>query len=118
MLTGCRLILVCIIACICFTVTSVISRHGDYVVNGARLGDSEYRDVRGIPFVFLKRSLADGECDIQDVQLKTCNPAVGNEPHQISVGFMIADIATWLGVASVIMFVIVRLSASSQTPNT
>lgn len=93
-----------------FIVSSLIPRKGDYVVNGTRFGDPAYRDVRGVPFVFLKRSLADGECDIRDVQLKLCNPKVGNEPYQIIISNELADIAVWIFMSTLLIVPAWRIS--------
>lgn len=91
---------VLVIALALFVSTTYVPRNGDYVINAAQYGDPSHRDVRGIPLVFLKRSLADGECDIHDAQIGTCNPSVGNEPHQISGVYAIIDIFFWFVVAS------------------
>ena len=89
------------ITAVLFVGTALIPRQGNFVVNGTKFNDPAYRDVRGIPFVFLKRSLADGECDIQDVRIQTCDPSIGNESHQILLGDAIADVIIWLGVSAV-----------------
>jgi len=57
-----------------FIAASLIPIKGAYVLNSALYGDPAYRDVRGIPFIFLKRSLGDGECDINDVKIGICDP--------------------------------------------
>lgn len=90
------------ITAVLFVGTTLIPRQGDFVVNGTKFNDPTYRDVRGVPFVFLKRSLADRECNIQDVQIQTCDPSVGNEPYQILLGDAMADAMIWLGVSVVV----------------
>ena len=77
-------------------------------MHGAEYGDSAHRDVRGIPFVFLKRSLADGECDIHDVQTHICNPDEGNEPHELILGSLILDIVFSLLTTSAVFALTTR----------
>ncbi|HEY4963958.1 MAG TPA: hypothetical protein VIH90_04650 [Candidatus Saccharimonadales bacterium] len=91
--------------------TSLVARHGNQLV--PRLDSSEttnggYRDVRGIPFVFLKRSIGDGQCDAHDLQLKLCDPGTGNEPHQVMPGWLILDAAFWVLVVFVLSYFIVN----------
>jgi len=98
-----KMLLIVALGAIFFVTTSLMPRDGNYVVNGAILGDPAYREVRGIPFVFLKRSLADGECDIRDVQAGICDPKMGNEPHQLLTGYIVLDGLFWVGVSATIV---------------
>jgi len=103
-----RSLLTFIIAAAFLVGTGFVPRRGNYVVNGTTYGDSAYRDVRGVPFVFVKRSLADGECDVHDVQLRICDPNQGNEPHQILVGWLVLDASLWILLAAVLTTLVLR----------
>ena len=97
-----------------FIAASLIPIKGAYVLNSALYGDPAYRDVRGIPFIFLKRSLGDGECDINDVKIGICDPRQGNEPHAVSVSMAAADLTFWTAIAAV--FIVPSCTANDRRP--
>jgi hypothetical protein len=99
----CMLFLTIILAGALLAATSAIPHRGNYVINGTLYGDPAYRVVNGMPFVFLKRSLADGECDIADVHKHICDPMQGNEPHEVDSAYIVADMVVWMGVAFVVV---------------
>lgn len=109
-----RVLLALVLASGMLVITSFIPRKGNYVINGTRFGDPAYRDVRGMPFVFLKRSLADGECDIRDAEKHICNPMVGNEPHELNTGYLTANAVVWLGASAVLVALAPRVREAKQ----
>ncbi len=86
--------------------TALIPRQGNPLTYIA--GQDSHRDVRGVPFVFLKRSVGDGQCDLQDQKSGKCNPDTGNEPHQILIPYLAIDAVFWLTITLVPTILILR----------
>jgi len=92
--TAICVLLAIVLAGILLVSTALIPRNGNPLTYIA--GQSSHRDVRGVPFVFLKRSVGDGQCDLQDQKNGKCNPDSGNEPHQILMSYLVLDAVFWL----------------------
>ena len=86
--------------------TALIPRKGNPLTYVA--GQDSYRDVRGVPFVFLKRSVGDGQCDLRDQNSGKCNPDMGNEPHQILISYLAVDTVFWLTITMMPVILILR----------
>lgn len=71
-------------------------------------GQDSHRDVRGMPFVFLKRSVGDGQCDVQDLQSGKCSMDLGNEPHQLLISRLAIDAGFWFLVTLAITTLLLR----------
>ena len=71
-------------------------------------GQDTNRDVRGIPFVFVKRSVGDGQCDIGDQKNGKCNPDMGNEPHELRLPYLALDTVFWLSVTIIPTMLLLR----------
>jgi hypothetical protein len=92
--TAISVLLVIVLAGVLLGGTALIPRKGNPLTYIA--GQSSHRDVRGVPFVFLKRSVGDGQCDLQDQKNGKCDPDTGNEPHQILIPYLAIDVIFWL----------------------
>lgn len=79
-----------------FIGTSFIVRQGNEVTNWQSAGTGRYRDVRGFPFVYLKRSIGDGQCDVRDLKAAMCDSGNGNEPHALKPVYIVIDLAVWV----------------------
>src|SRR5690349_8069436 len=100
-----KLFMIITLAFMLFAASVFIPLRGHYVQNAVRYGDSEYRDNRGIPFVFLKRALADGECEVASKESTECLPVAKyfevQDQRQFSYLYLIIDGLFWLAVAFV-----------------
>jgi len=102
-----KFIIVVLAALVFFIGTSLIPRQGHYVANAAIVGDATHRDNRGMPFIFLKRSLADGECEVANERSTTClrvsKTFVGQSQHEISYVYLLIDIIFWVLLSAALL---------------
>ena len=90
-----------------FAATTLVPLKGHYVAYAALVGDATYRDDRGIPLVFLKRSLADGECEVANKSSTTCLPLSKTfevqDQREVSYTYFVVDIVFWILVSVAIL---------------
>jgi hypothetical protein len=90
------------------SVTSLIPLKGSYLLNAAEEHDATHRDVRGIPFVFLKRSYEDGECEVANSNSITCLTPDVDMGHTTRYGYLVADFIFWIILSGVLVEISTR----------
>jgi hypothetical protein len=98
-----KAVIVVVMALVLFLATSFIPLKGHYVLNAVGVGDAAHRDVRGIPFVFLRRSLEDGQCEVANEQSKTCLSNDYVQDHVLKYSYLAIDIAFWIVISTVLV---------------
>jgi hypothetical protein len=102
-------VLVVTLATALFVGSSLVPRNGNALTNGdPSQGMSTHRDVRGMPLVFLKRSIGDGQCDVKDLGQGKCDPDLGNEPHEVVAVPLAIDVIFWTLLATIPAMLLVR----------
>ena len=87
--------------------TTLVPIKGHYVAFAAQVGDATHRDDRGLPLVFLKRSLADGECEVASASSTTCLPVsktfAVQEQREVSYAYFALDMVFWILVSTALL---------------
>jgi hypothetical protein len=95
---GTYLIAALVLAAALFLATSIIDRHGPAVEGWQILGEAPYRHARGVPFIYLERSLPDGVCEPQ-----AQDPGCKSQEHQLNTLYLVTDMGFWLFISGLIV---------------
>lgn len=102
-----KIIFSSLLAAVLFIGTSFIPRHGE-AINSVTAGPPmTYRDSRGLPFIFLQRSVGDGQCLIKyrgncDFQTQSDLDRISN--HQLNYWWIVIDAVFWLILSFAVVF--------------